>query len=430
MNTRSKSLRMAELDGLRGWAALGVFVWHAFDLFAPVVVDTHVGTGPDHPLLRFIRQVPVGFAFNGSFAVYLFFALSGYVLTYQLYAGNLFARAHELIARRWLRLLPVVIVGSAVGYLVLRFGWLGLGNVAAANGLTKTDVYDPTVYQDLSLWAWTKQTFAFVWAAPHPNSLYNRVLWTIGIEFQCSVLVYAAVSLFRGVAHRPFVHAVTGFVGLCIIGPDYLPFAFGVILAEGRFAAQPAPSPYPVLGWLLVLIGCWCGSVHPNPYRDWWLPFTSRLPERLQFETGVKVLYAVGAALLLHAAITRPVLTAALRTRLSQFLGFVSYPLYAVHQPLLYSVAAAVCLRCLPHLGYTAAALVGAGVAFVGSIGLAVVIARYVDAPWNQQVKTLVSKWMNREGGSVLHHDRKERAPAPFGRGEEEVTPLLGRRGS
>ena len=69
--------RLSELDGLRGWAALGVFVWHALDLFAPVVVDTHAGVGGPHPLLAVARTLPVGFAFNGAFAVYLFFPSAG-----------------------------------------------------------------------------------------------------------------------------------------------------------------------------------------------------------------------------------------------------------------------------------------------------------------------------------------------------------------
>jgi peptidoglycan/LPS O-acetylase OafA/YrhL len=245
--------------------------------------------------------------------------------------------------------------------------------------------------------------------------------------------VYAGVTLFRGVRNRAFAHAVTGFAGVCLIGPDYLPFAVGVGLAERRLAADPPARGGALLGWLLVLAACWCGGVHPTPHRDWWLPFAALLPPPLAFDTAVKVLYTLGAGLLLNAALTFPPLTAALRTRASQFLGYVSYPVYAVHQPLLYSVAAAVCVGCLPAVGYTAAAVLGVAAAAVASVGLAWAVARYVDAPFNRWVKKAVTRAMNQRWGPPAAGDRAGGAdvaattPPPAARAEPPAVSAGGR---
>lgn len=391
MNERE---RLSELDGLRGWAALGVFAWHALDVFDPVCVGTHAGEGTTSPLLSVLQKLPLGFAFNGMFAVYVFFALSGYVLTHQLYAGNLFHRCHELIARRWLRLFPVVAVGSAVGFVVLRFRWFRLSEVAAINGVTKPDVYQELVWNGLTVWDWLIQTFGRVWTAPHSDTLYNRVLWTIGVEFQCSVLVFATVTLFRRVRTRWVTHLVTGYAGVCLVGPAYLPFLLGVILAEWKqHLAHRIPSP--ALGWLALLAACWCGSIHPDSRFDWWLPFGSRLPESLRSDHAVKVTYAIGSGLLLFAILTLPSLRAVLQTRVSRFIGFVSYPLYAVHQPLLYSFGATVFLVTHSTIGYRAAAILATAVTLAVCIGLSAIVARYVDAPTNRWTKSWISRLMN-----------------------------------
>src|SRR5262249_9147486 len=60
--------RFAEFDGLRGWAALSV-------VFFPLTWETF---GVRFPIFR---TYPVSLLGNGTFAVAIFFAISGFVLT-------------------------------------------------------------------------------------------------------------------------------------------------------------------------------------------------------------------------------------------------------------------------------------------------------------------------------------------------------------
>ena len=45
MSERTDGSRVPELDGLRGWAALGVFVWHAFEVFHPALIGGPIPDG-------------------------------------------------------------------------------------------------------------------------------------------------------------------------------------------------------------------------------------------------------------------------------------------------------------------------------------------------------------------------------------------------
>jgi len=101
-------LRSASVESLRALAALGVLVGHVFAT-SHVYADAH---GTDERLIA-----------GGSFAVYLFFALSGYLL-YLPFAKRAFGSGGPIDLRRYavnraLRILPLYYMALAV-YLVAR----------------------------------------------------------------------------------------------------------------------------------------------------------------------------------------------------------------------------------------------------------------------------------------------------------------------
>ena len=61
-------LRLEFLDGLRGWGALMVFLYH-------LIVQLLSNTAPPY------RSKYLAFLLDGDFAVFIFFVLSGFVLS-------------------------------------------------------------------------------------------------------------------------------------------------------------------------------------------------------------------------------------------------------------------------------------------------------------------------------------------------------------
>jgi peptidoglycan/LPS O-acetylase OafA/YrhL len=85
----SKNIRLKYLDGVRGWAALSVLIFHSsWELFGRVL-----------PRLRTISFPLLN---NGPLAVYIFFVLSGFVLSVGYLRTNDLELVRKLALRRYI----------------------------------------------------------------------------------------------------------------------------------------------------------------------------------------------------------------------------------------------------------------------------------------------------------------------------------------
>lgn len=98
--------RIQALESLRGIAAFIVFSCHFFNIF----------TTPSE-----IFSDKFGIFLNGSAAVYLFFILSGYVLSRQFFLSYSKNTLITAIFKRFFRLFPMVVVCSLIAYLLSQF---------------------------------------------------------------------------------------------------------------------------------------------------------------------------------------------------------------------------------------------------------------------------------------------------------------------
>lgn len=288
--------RRHTLDGMRGVAAIGVVLLHTDTL-------THLTTAP-----------------GGNVAVDLFFAMSGFVL-YQAYAARLLAGGYGLrfLEARLVRLYPLFLVG------------MGLGLVKAVGQIRFGD--------DHAL-AWPQlvisQLFNLVYLpSPVTPALFptNIPSWSLFLELAINLAL--VVGLVR--ASRRLLAAILAVAGLVILfgclrqgemslGPSWNELGFGVARVSygfcfGMLAAQlpalrrgaatgKAMLPLFALGMVLAL------------------PLAAEV--RRVYEPAVVL---AGVPILLVAGLrweAPPRLVPAMN-----LLGDISYPLYAVHFPLL-----------------------------------------------------------------------------------------------
>jgi peptidoglycan/LPS O-acetylase OafA/YrhL len=106
--------RVEYLDGLRGLACLQVVLLHTVAAYFPDFVQETPGSFGSA-----VRHSPVFFIYNGWFAVFLFFVLSGYVLT-NAYdrPGDALRRIEARIARLWV---PATVFGTMAAAMYLLF---------------------------------------------------------------------------------------------------------------------------------------------------------------------------------------------------------------------------------------------------------------------------------------------------------------------
>lgn len=299
--------RVAALDGLRGVAALVVVVHHVL-CTNPTWYRGMLGPGgaaveysPLHPLL------------DGTFAVYVFFVLSGVVLPWRLaQQGSLRAFYAQRLLRLYVPVWAALAFSVGLYYLVPRLPvgdlWMaahaGSGNARALVGAATLTAQGPMI---------------------------NGVLWSLRWEIVFSLLVPLYVLVARRLGTLASALLAVELLGIVAAGMfsghaslQYLPmFGVGVLLAQ-HWHRLPELRRLggPAAGLLLLL-----ASVY------WMTPSTSAAGRSLG--CALQVLAAAGVVVLAerwHGA------RSALQRRPVLWLGSRSYSLYLVHEPLVVSV--------------------------------------------------------------------------------------------
>ncbi len=301
------------LDGLRGVAALLVIVYHVFECF---------------------DWTPVP---HGYLAVDFFFVLSGFVIGYAydsrwdegLTVGHFFKR-------RLIRLHPMVIMGAVIGALCfflqgsvrwdgthVSAGWV---MVAMLLGMFMLPLY-PGVAADvrgngemfpLNGPSWSL-FFEYI-----GNILYALLLRRLST---CWLAAVAAVSgvLLTGIA----VH--DGYLGVGWTMADsglwtglvrmLFPYSLGMLMARVFRPLKRVHGAFWVCAVIIFVVGCL-----PLTFGEM-APWQNGLYDVLCVIVVFPCLVWLGASQLSVGTVTK---------RVSHFLGELSYPLYAVHYPLMY----------------------------------------------------------------------------------------------
>jgi peptidoglycan/LPS O-acetylase OafA/YrhL len=115
---RAKVPRIAYLESIRGLAALQVLLLHFLAAFAPdLVFSLPAGAA----VAGYIHLSPLYFLYDGYSAVYIFFALSGYVLT-RSFERHLAQPSSQILARVIRLGLPAITATLVAAAVMLMFG--------------------------------------------------------------------------------------------------------------------------------------------------------------------------------------------------------------------------------------------------------------------------------------------------------------------
>ena len=366
--------RINYLESIRGLAALQVLLLHFFAAFAPgLVFSLPAGA----PVAGRIHLSPLYFLYDGYSAVYIFFALSGYVLT-RSFERHLARPSSQIVARAVRLGFPAIAATLVAAAVMLAFG---RPNVAAGelSGSTwfashwNTEVSFLAVIRDgvvnaLLLGYRNLPGVAFLapWQQPVEQS-FVAPLWTLSIEFYGSMIVLGLCWCAR--RSRALWWLVLLLGAAFTIRSAYICFFVGHLLASFNRAERPAPASrvLPVFSILFGVLLCvlaevwqpqWLRSLCADPT---WLLFPGQFAP-MQQKTFGAILVLVGIIDLEAARkfLSRPWLVA--RSKLS-------FPLYLIHWPILFGPAAALFLLLNGVIGIELARIA----AIVGGICLAFV---------------------------------------------------------
>ena len=383
--------RLFPLDGLRGLAAVVVFAHHALILLYGPLAGVNEHHWPIRPRqgMWALQHLPVAWLFNGTFAVSFFFVLSGFVLTRAMGPAPKPDRIARLVTVRLLRLLPLVLLGTALGFMTFDLAVQQLDALRLLAGNDSSAYIEAELLARHGPMVAVKQVLATIWRGATAASLFDPPLWSIGVELKGSLLVYLLAGTFATTPRAAAKYWVGVPLGLCLMGTASLSFLAGMGAAEYGKTRDDVLLPLPraaLYGLLLLALG-WA-SVHPWD-RNLWLPLPCNPPEILD------TLMSTACALVLMASgLQLAGLRWFLASRPVQFLGHASYGLYVLHVPLLY-VGLAPLLRLFdPVLGRDAAGLASLTLLLALALALGSAIISHVDTPLARWSKRRVEVWL------------------------------------
>ena len=332
------------------------------------------------------RAMPWFALFNGTAAVTVFFVLSGLVLSraYLLTGDVSIIRRGAL--KRWPRLAGPVVIVVVVSAILDRFG---LYRYDQASIVTGSPWLAGHLFHGLEpdargiLGALSQGTLTFF----RGDSSYDSSLWTMRYEMTGSYMVFGLVLILGqiGKAGAAVVYLLAINILIYLYTDTYMiPFLVGVCIAYAQprdSFRMPAVVGVTLMASALFLLG------YSGLNAGWYKPMASLLH-------GVDTIYVhvTGAAMVIVATNSTPALKSHLQSRLCAFLGWISFPIYLIHIPVLCSLGSATFLLTLPVVGPRAASLAALLATVSASVAAAVPLAMINDA-WTASVDRVARRF-------------------------------------
>jgi len=359
------------LESLRGIAALVVVICHFVTSFYPTLRAASVTAISSNGLETLLKETPLNIFYNGSFAVYIFFVLSGYVLTYKY-----FQKKDDMIivsgaVRRYFRLLGPIFASILISYMILSLGLMynhQLEYFTGSTWLGNFYLFAPSLKD--ALWQAFHDTLL---VGVYQNNAYNPILWTMNVEFIGSFLVFTLALLISKLKNSYPLYLLALFF---TINTYYVCFIFGMFFADAYNSEKKDLFRIrnKKISAFILLAGLFLGSyvqISNNPvYRIMTLNI---------FPDNRNIYYSVGAALLLLGLLNLKNLQEILSHRVLVFVGSLSFSLYVMHWIVITSYSSWQFIQLAPYMPYFSAFLLTFLFSMVLIFSLSYLMYRFVD---------------------------------------------------
>jgi peptidoglycan/LPS O-acetylase OafA/YrhL len=343
----------AYLDALRGWAALAVFRYHGMANKTPFL---------EWPVFRMVM--------NGRAMVDIFFVISGYALSYRM-LKMLRNRQPALLKalasssfRRWWRLYASCSVASLITAFWSYMGWC------------QPRWRQPTIWLQIADWMWdtgaASNPFGDIrgwWYGDVFRTKYLDQMWTIPVEFRGSLVLFwfLAAAAYLSTRGRRIFCLVTVTL-LYYWGSIYAAsFLLGMMIADLSFDRHPerltrirlsasvnseGPDSKPRaqaiamnVFWVAMVILSMLLLGQPPPEHDLgrhgsfpWPYLRKVVPFWYPLELAEHFWLSWGSVLLVFAIDNCRMLQKPFEWGFSQYLGDLSFGVYAMHNPLYWAL--------------------------------------------------------------------------------------------
>ncbi|WP_423408376.1 acyltransferase family protein [Heyndrickxia sp. MSNUG] len=313
--------RIKELDSLRGIAALTVIITHCIGILTIIPQSLNI--------------TPLHFFWAGHEAVIFFFILSGFVLSLPILSGNKEFNYGEFIVKRMFRIyIPYL---AAISFTFVCYAFF---HDKTAEGLS---IMFGTMWDEKLTVKTVLEHVLLI--GNFPTSEYNTVIWSLVHEMRISfffplIVIFVikvnwkwsmglcfVLSGVLGVSHILSLETVNGYRNGYFDTVHYTAmFIIGVLLAKQKDSLTASLRSLGKNKRVLLLIGAFIMYTYSH--------LLSALPTNI---IGAEWGITVGASLFILLALSSKGFSIVLSHRVLVILGELSYSLYLVHIPVIFS---------------------------------------------------------------------------------------------
>lgn len=384
--TENMREKLQFIEGIRGFAALIVIFQHLVLMFYPTLYTGTVERSHflDPAMEHQIAISPLSIFYNGNFAVCLFFVLSGFVLSYNYFQTNNSRLLLEASIKRYFRLL-IPIAFSIVFTIVL------------------IAIFRPnTIYLEKFTYGgdWLKGLFSekptffgvlynmFIDVFVTGNNKYNPVLWTMGIEFLGSVLLFAVLMLSHSVRKKGIVLLAMALFLTFSGYYFYSAFFLGALISFGFVQKTDEQKPKIWLNIVLLVFGLYFGS-YPTSWQ--YLKESIYLPLQFFEISLMNFSLVLGSALLIFLASRSQIFQKVFSLAIFRFLGKISFSSYLIHLVIVLIVSCSLFPWFIQSFSYPKSFLLCALISISITYAISWLVYKLIDKP-SVKLSNLISR--------------------------------------
>jgi peptidoglycan/LPS O-acetylase OafA/YrhL len=362
-----KSNKVRSIEGIRGVACFMVVLSHLSLTFFPYLHSFALEADSSFFVQNFIHNSPFGFIYSGTSAVFIFFVLSGYILTY-VASGNDIYKIIAMSLKRYPRLMIPVVVSCVLSYTL--FSLVSVDKTMFANSIKS--------FGDFNFSFIGAIYSGFIGTFFIGESLYNPPLWTMKIELLGSFLVFGMCILKSkgkvpeiGIFLIPFLLVMAGVTSAFIsrmLGFGLIQFIAGYLFYFYGRKIRPKLSIF------IFLVGLYLSGVHNNSSSYSLIVFFFGTDAYFygNFASGMLIVYSI---------IFNDRLNSFFSQKLFVFMGRVSFSVYLIHLPVISTIGVLFFNLSYDHFPYEMSAIGSSIIVIISSYLLSMVYFNLVDRP-------------------------------------------------
>ncbi len=373
--------KLAYLEGLRGVAALIVVFHHFVLLFYPAL---NYGNGTN-TTLNTIAITPLNIFYNGDFAVCLFFVLSGYVLSYKYILTNDPYIILGYSVKRYFRLMPLIASSVLLIFLLSRLN--SFHTQKLDDYLHLGDWLTGMFNGDASFVAVLKNIFYGIFF--FGDNSYNPVVWSMGIEFIGSMLLFAFLLLNHKIKPKWILFILILLLAIYLKRYYYIAFLLGYGLCyldqKELFKIKSI-----ILKIVLLIAGIMCAS-YPADWQHW----NTSIYAFMTFE-GIDLYsfyHVLGSGILLVLIIQHTASKNFFSLKPILFLGKISFAMYLFHLIVLILITQTVFSSLHTGLNYSLCVIIVIAIAMPLILLVSYFAERIIDQP-ALKLANGIEKWV------------------------------------